>query len=140
MNYNNKERKLLDYHCTSEKDFHPWELRVKYALRGKDLINARENELVARKTYEKALFTIIIRLGDNPLQHLQDFDTAIVAWEKLQHRYAGQTMGNKLENSIISCTQIKLTVWLWDIMMFIVNTSFPPAGNEIYFCWVVEDV
>lgn len=39
---------------------------------------------------------IITALDDNPLQPVQDCDTAKAVWDQLQHRYAAKTMTHRL--------------------------------------------
>lgn len=69
---------------------------MKAALHGKDPIEALEEGPVDRKTSKKALSIINPTLGDNPLQWIQNCDTAKKARDKLQQRHAGKTIANKL--------------------------------------------
>lgn len=76
--------------------FKLWELRVKAASSGKDLATALAEDLVDNRVGEKDLSMIISALGDNHARENQECPTAKEAWNKLQHRYAGKSMMNKL--------------------------------------------
>lgn len=63
---------------------------------GKVVIAALTNEDVEMETTDEALALIISALGHNPLRAAQNCTIAKEAWAKLQVRYAGNSLINKL--------------------------------------------
>lgn len=90
------DMKVPHFNGTREDDFQLWSLRIKAALRSRELASALIDEAVETKVNEKAMTIIITALGDNPLRAVQECLTAKAVWNKLQGRYAGQSMVNKL--------------------------------------------
>lgn len=90
------ETRLPTVYENEEADLRLWELRVKAALRWKDIAEASADKDVDKKTCERALAVIVSVLGDKLLSAIQDCKTAIEAWEKLQSGYAGRSMINRL--------------------------------------------
>lgn len=64
--------------------------------RGRELSAALTNENQEKIVNERALSIIISALGDNPLRAIQHCESAKEAWDKLESRYAGRTIMNKL--------------------------------------------
>lgn len=107
------EARLPTFQGNSGEEFSLWELRVKAALRAKNLIEALTKNTVEGKVSKKALFKIIFALGDNPLRSIQEYETANEAWNKLQQRYAGKTVINKLRllNNMLNKTFKQEKIW-----------------------------
>lgn len=90
------EIKQQIYNERSGEEFHHWELRVKAALRGKDLIAAIEGEVVENIVTQKALSIVIPCLGENLQKSIQDCETADSAWIDLRHQFAQKSTVNEL--------------------------------------------
>lgn len=90
------ETKLLTFHGNKEDDFQLWELRVKAVFRKKDIAEALVNKSMDKKIRERALRFFVSVHRYNPLGASQNCETAIGAWGKLQFRYAGKPMINRL--------------------------------------------
>lgn len=91
-------------HGNKDHDFHLGSIRVKEALRGKELIIAWAKKSVESNVNEQAIAFVIMRLGNNPLRSIQECETAMEVWEKLQVKYAGKTIINKISilNSLLN--------------------------------------
>lgn len=71
------EIKLPVFHGSSGEYYRHWKIRVKAALRGKDLIDAMDNNRTDNIVSMKALSINISGLEDNPLRIIQDCVMAI---------------------------------------------------------------
>lgn len=78
------------------EDFSLWKLRIKAALKGKELIQALSRDDGNNKISDKAFPIVIVSFGNNPLRTIQNCRTAMGTWRSLKQRYDRKTLMHKL--------------------------------------------
>lgn len=95
---NNYKGKIQPFNSTKQDDFQIWELRWNAALQSRKLSEAMTEDGFEKNVNEKALGILISALGNNSLQALEQRKTANDSGGKLERRYAGKTVMNRLES------------------------------------------